>query len=174
MEAISNIMNRRSIRKFCEKPINEQDLHTILAAGMAGPSAVNSRDWSFIVVRDRKTLDALAGEGPSRPLHTATLAIIVLGDLSRSFPPMPDFWTVDGSIATQNMILAAHALGIGSVWLGCYPIPDRMKKVKEVFQLPDNIEPHSVIAMGYPEDPKELESNNKNFFEEDRVHLEKW
>ena len=174
MEAINNIMNRRSIRKFTAKEINEADLHTILAAGMAGPSAVNTRDWSFIVVRNSDTLNAIAGEGPSRPLHTATMAIIILADLDRAFPPLPDFWQIDCAIATQNMILAAHAIGIGSVYLGCYPIPERMKMIKEVFKLPDNVVPHSVIALGYPEDPSELESNNKNFFEEDRIHLEKW
>lgn len=173
MEAISNILNRRSIRKFSNKAINDVDLHTILTAAMAGPSAVNSRDWSFIVIRDRNTLNALA-DGPAKPLLTATMAILVCGDTSRSFPMFPDFWTVDGSIAAQNIILAAHALGIGSVWLGTYPIPQRMDSIKNLFKLPDNIIPHSLIALGYPEDPKELESNEKNFYEEDRVHLEKW
>ena len=107
---------------------------------------------------------------PADPLKKAALGIMVCGDLSRSFPKAQDYWIIDGAIACQNMILAAHALGIGSVWLGTYPQMDRVKKQQELFDLPEHIIPHSLIAFGYPEQINEP----KGHYETDRVHFDRW
>ncbi|MBQ2656983.1 MAG: nitroreductase family protein [Erysipelotrichaceae bacterium] len=172
MEALDNILNRTSIRKYTDQQISEEDLHQILEAGMAGPSCVNSRDWSFLVIRNKETLAKMAEANgrPAEPLKGAALGILVCGDLNRSFKGAPEYWTIDCSIAIQNMILTAHALGIGSVWLGTWPQMDRVKKQQELFGLPEEIVPHSIIAFGYPAEKKE----RKGFYEEDRVHFEKW
>ncbi|MBQ1533747.1 MAG: nitroreductase family protein [Erysipelotrichaceae bacterium] len=172
MDSLENILNRTSIRKYTDRQIADEDLHRILEAGMAGPSCVNSRDWSFLVVRDRETLNKVAEANgrPAQPLKGAAAGILVCGDLNRSFQGAPDYWIIDCSIAVQNMILAAHALGIGSVWLGTWPQMDRVKKQQELFGLPEQIVPHSIIAFGYPAEEKE----RKGFYEEDRVHYEKW
>lgn len=123
METMQNILTRRSVRKFADKPIEPDKLHTILEAAMSGPCAVNAREWAFIVVTDREKLAQMAEANGrvARMLNQAAAAILVCGDLDRAFPPAPDFWVIDAAIAAQNMTLAANDLGIGSVWLGTWP-----------------------------------------------------
>ena len=173
MDTIHAIKTRISTRQFSDKPISDADLHAILEAGMSGPSAVNARPWSFIVVRDKAMLNKMAdGNGrAAEPLRGADVGILVCGDLERAFKAAPDYWVVDGSIAAQNMILAAHALGIGSVWLGTWPQENKMAAQKVLFDLPEHIVPHSIIAFGHPTQDSTKE---KLLYEEDRVHFEKW
>ncbi|MCD7818221.1 MAG: nitroreductase family protein [Lachnospiraceae bacterium] len=173
MDTIKNILTRKSVRKFTDREISMEDIHTILTAGMSGPSCVNARQWSFLVVTDKEKLNQMADANgkPADPLRNAAMGILVCGDLKRSFPPAPDYWVIDASIAAQNMILAAHDLGIGSVWLGTWPQMERVKKQAELFELPDHIVPHSVVAFGYPENEEETE---RNLYEEDRVHFDRW
>ena len=173
MDAIQDIMRRISVRQYSDREIPEEDLQTILEAGMAGPSCVNARDWSFIIVRDPEKLNKMADANgrPAEPLRGAKLGILGCGDMERAFKGAPDYWIVDGSIAAQNMILAANALGIGSVWLGTWPQPDHVKAQAELFGLPETQIPHSIIAFGYP---KEEGRKEKLIWEEDRVHYEKW
>lgn len=173
MDAIQNIMHRVSVRQFSDREISQDALRTILEAGMAGPSCVNSRDWSFIVVQDKQMLNKMADANgrPAQPLRGAKLGILICGDLERSFQGAPDYWVIDGSIAAQNMILAANAMGIGSVWLGTWPQMDRVKAQAALFGLPETQVPHSIIAFGYP---LENTTKEKLLWEEDRVHFEKW
>ena len=173
MNTIDAIKTRISTRQFTDRAISDEAVHTILEAGMSGPTAVNARPWSFIVVRDQATIEKLANAGPrpNMPLMTATMAIVVCSDPERYFKFVPDFWIVDASIAAQNMILAAHDLGIGSVWIGGWPAPDRLQTFTEFFELPEGVVPHSVIAFGYA---AEASTKEKLLYEADRVHFEKW
>lgn len=91
--------------------------------------------------------------------------------MDRSFPSAKDYWIIDGAIAAQNICLAANAFSIGSVWLGTYPEMDRVKRQAELFSLPEHIIPHSIIALGYPDEVKKVRAE---IYEEDRVHFEKW
>ena len=175
MNMIDAISTRRSVRQFTSQPISDDALQTILAAGMSGPSAVNARPWSFLVVRDQDTLCKMAdGNGSAaQPLKGAALGILVLGDMTRTFERAPEYWVVDGSIAAQNMILAAHSLGIGSVWLGTWPQEEKINAQRQIFNLPESAVPHSIIAFGYPaESQKNIPA--RGGYEEDRVHFEKW
>ena len=173
MDTLQAILTRISVRKFSGREISQENLRRILEAGMSGPSCVNSRDWSFVVVRDREMLNKMADANgrPAQPLRGADVGILVCGDLQRAFAGAPDYWVVDGSIAAQNMILAAHALGIGSVWLGTWPQMDRVKAQAELLGLPEHQVPHSIIAFGYP---AEENAKEKQIWEEDRVHYETW
>lgn len=173
MDAIQAIMSRISVRQYSDREISDEALRTILEAGMSGPTAVNARDWSFIVVRDPVMLNKMADANgrAAEPLRGAKVGILVCGDLGRSFRAAPDYWVVDGSIAAQNMILAAHALGIGSVWLGTWPQMQRVKAQAELFGLPEDQVPHSIVAFGYP---REKTAKEKLLYEEDRIHFEKW
>ncbi len=173
MDAIEAILTRTSIRKFTDQPVPDETIHTILRAGMSGPSCVNARDWSFIVVRDRGTLNKMADANgrPAEPLRGADFGVLVCGDLERAFPRAQEYWVVDGSIAAQNMILAAKALGVGSVWLGTWPQMNRVEALRALFNLPETQVPHSVIAFGYP---AEHPAPRAPEWEEDRVHFEKW
>lgn len=167
------LRTRFSIRQFTDQPICEEDIHTILEAGMSGPTAVNARPWSFIVVRDKDTLNKMAdcNGRAAEPLRRAAMGILICGDLSRAFDRAPDYWIVDASIAAQNMTLAAHDLGIGSVWLGTWPQENKVAAQKALFALPEHIVPHSILAFGYP---AEAPSREKRLYEEDRVHFEQW
>lgn len=174
MNTLDAILTRRSTRQFTNQPIAPETLHQILEAAMSGPCCVNAQDWSFLVVTERETLlnMAEANGRPADPLKHAAAGILVCGDLRRAFPPAKDYWVIDGAIAAQNICLSAHELGIGSVWLGTWPQMDRVEHQRALFQLPDTVIPHSVIALGYP--ATDLTAPRPNRYEEARVHWEKW
>lgn len=176
MEGIELIRKRRSIREYSERHISDEILHDVLDAGMRGPSCTNAKDWCFVVVRDKEILNRMADANgrPAEPLRGADIGILVCGDLDRAFKGAPDYWIIDGAIACQNIILAATDFGIGSVWLGTYPQMERVNKQRELFNLPNSVVPHSVIALGYPKNPDELELGSRSSYEASRVHFEKW
>ena len=172
MNTVETILTRRSIREYKDTNISDKDLETILKAGQAGPSCADTRDFSFIVVKDNNMLNRMADANGiyADPLRKAASGILVCGDLNRAFEDAKDYWIIDCSIACQNMILAAKDLGIGTCWLGTYPQMERVKALKELFKLPEDIVPHSIISFGYPEE----ENNDKAVFEKELVHYEKW
>lgn len=174
MNALDMIFTRRSTRKFIDRPIEADKLHRMLEAAMSGPCCVNARDWAFVVVTDREKLNRMADANgaPARPLRSAAAAVLVCGDLSRAFPPAKDYWIIDGAIAAENLSLCAHALGIGSVWLGTWPQMDRVENQRRLFDLPDGIVPHSIVALGYPAEP--LDAPRESRYEENRVHFNQW
>lgn len=174
MNAVDAIFTRRSTRKFTDQPIEKEKLHQILDAAMSGPSCVNARDWSFVVVTDKDKLQMMAAANgePARPLKNAAVGILVCGDLERAFRFAKDYWIIDGAIATENICLCAHALGIGSVWLGTWPQMDRVQRQRELFALPDTIIPHSIIALGYP--AEDITAPRESRYEENRVHFNQW
>lgn len=151
----------------------EEVINTILKAGMSGPTCVNARDWSFIVVDDSTILKQMvdANGKPAKLLEKAPLAILICGDTSKAFKMAKDYWIIDGAIAGQNMILAAQNLGIGSVWLGTYPQMERVQAQKELFNLPEDQVPHSIIAFGYPQEEK---NESRDLFDQTVVHYNKW
>ena len=155
--AINNIMTRTSIRQYTNEPISKADIETMLRAGMAAPTAVNKQPWHFVVVNERAKLDELGGNGrQSQMWHESTLAIVVCGDMNKALQgPAQAFWIQDCSAATENILLAANALGLGAVWTGCYPMDDRVAEVSKVLKLPETIVPLCVIVIGHPaEQPK--------------------
>ncbi len=172
-QAMDAILNRRSIRRYTEQPLSREEIELLLTAAMSAPSCVNSRDWSFIVVTDKDMLQRMAaGNGrPAEPLKQAAAGILICGDLSRAFPKAPEYWVIDCAIAAENICIAAQAMGIGSVWLGTWPQMDRVKKQSSIFSLPEHIVPHSIIALGYPDEKPRLRSS---VYEADRVHFERW
>lgn len=173
-DVLKALAYRRSVRQFSDQPLEKETIQTILEAGMRGPSCVNSKDWYFLVVTDKEMLGKMADVNgrPAEPLRSAQAGVLICGDLHRAFPKAPEYWVIDGSIAVQNMILAAYSLGVGSVWLGTWPQEARVAGQKELFNLPENVVPHSIIALGYPEG--ELNKAEPAPFDAERVHYEKW
>lgn len=168
---IENIMTRTSIRQFTDTPISKDTLDLIVKAGMAAPSAVNAQPWAFVAVTEKEVLDSLNVKHSHANLKTATAAIIVCGNLEKAMEgPGQEYWVQDCSAATENILLAAHALGIGAVWCGVYPIEDRVKAISEVLGLPKTIIPLNIITMGYPAESPEP----KDKFNSDNIHYQKW
>jgi nitroreductase len=168
---MKNILERRSIRKYTDEPVSDDDLKNLLKAAMAAPSAGNQQSWEFVAVRDRDTLNTMIRFHPGggyNMLGHAPLAIVVCGDLERQLHE--GYWVQDCSAATENILIAAHSLGLGAVWLGAYPREDRVGKIKELLGIPENIMPLCIISVGHPAEEKKP----SNRYDETRIHLNKW
>lgn len=169
---LETIMTRTSIRAFTDRPVEDEKIELMLRAGMAAPTAVNRQPWAFVVVKSREQLDRLGGTNPNaRMLGMAQAAIVVCGDMTKAIEgPMQSFWIQDASAATENILLAAHALGLGAVWTGVYPHPERAAAVSEALELPSYAVPLCVIPIGYPaESPAP-----KDKWKPENVHYDRW
>jgi len=168
-KTIDAILTRRSIRRFTEKPLDKETVELLLRAAMSAPSAHNQRPWTFVVIDDRQTLDSVPSFHPySKMLLQAPVAILVCGKTGDL--PAPMFWPQDCAAATQNILVAANAMGIGSVWLGVYPHEELMGKTRELLNIPEEITPFSFVALGYPADEKKPSER----FDPSRIHNNRW
>lgn len=166
------IFTRKSVRIFTGEKVGREDLVLMLRAGMSAPSAVNIQPWAFIVVTDRDTLDELCNALPfAKMLDKAGAAIIVCGIPDKDNTYAKDYWVMDCSLASGNILLAAHALGYGAVWTAAYVDDERVKSVRNILFIPEHIIPLNVIPIGVPadRDAKPLEK-----FKEENIHWEKW
>ena len=171
-QAINNIMTRVSVREFTGEKISEAQLDTLLRAAMAAPSAINKQPWAFIVVTDEAKIAALGEALPySRCSNKPAVAIIPCGDLSKAIPgEMANFWINDVSAATENLLLAAHAMGLGAVWTGLHPDMNRAKMVQEMLGLPEHIIPLCVVPVGVPAEQPEI----KDKYKPENIHYNEW
>jgi nitroreductase len=169
MEALEAIFTRRSIRRYSDRPIDKEIVDKIIYAGMYAPSAVNKQPWHFIVFNDPFTRKAIMEAHQSATMLRETAACILVCYDER-LQHDEGYGPVDCSAATQNMLLAAHALGIGACWVGIYPRQSRMTALKKIFGLPDKIIPFAIVAMGYPAEVKSTPDRIRR----DRIHIEKW
>ena len=168
---VPNLFARRSIRRYTEQPVEEEKVQVLLQAAMAAPSAANYRPWHFVVVTDATTRAALAQANQFvRMLAEAPLCIVPCGELALSHPRWPEFWVQDLSAATENLLLAATALGMGAVWCGCFPKPDRIGGVRRILDIPEGVVPLGLIAVGYPAEEKEPRTQ----YDPERVHRGRW
>jgi nitroreductase len=165
------IFSRRSIRKYLDKAVPGEMLDDLLQAAMAAPSAVAKDPWHFIVVQDRETLNKIADILPSgKMLRQATAAFIVCGDINKANIQAESYLLQDLSAATENILIAANILELGTCWLGIHPRKDRLAGIRQLFELPDNIIPMCGIAIGWPAEKPEARTRYRN----ERVHIEKW
>lgn len=170
-ETIDVIFERKSVRNYIDKEVEKKDIELLMRAGMAAPTAMDSRPWAFIAVTDKAKLNTLAKMPYCGMLAYASAAIMVCGDSSKFLDgPYKEFWIQDCSAATQNILLAAEDLGLGAVWLGGHPVEGRMNLMREVLEIPENVIPLALISVGYPagtEKPKDK-------YNEQDIHWEKW
>ncbi|MCG8526216.1 MAG: nitroreductase family protein [Opitutales bacterium] len=169
METLVNLSTRRSIRKYEEKPVSDDTLEKILKAAMDAPSAFDEQPWHFLVIREQERLKQI----PQHHNHSdlvadAAAAILVCTDTT--LHKMPEFWIQDCSAASQNILTAAHDLNLGAVWIGVYPTEANVNSLRVHLELPDNIIPFALIALGYPDEPYPEKENYKS----ERVHHEEW
>lgn len=150
--AYRNIVERTSIRRFTDRPVTDDQCEAILRAAMSAPTGVNRQPWEFIVIRNPETLEKLAKGLPyAASVAHAPMAIMVCGNRQRFLDGDDStLWIQDVSAASENILLAAHSLGLASVWTCIYPHPDREAAVREVIPLSDDFIPFSLIPVGYP------------------------
>ncbi|TVQ90703.1 MAG: nitroreductase family protein [Bacteroidetes bacterium] len=152
-DVLTIIHQRKSVRQYQDISVPEDKIETMLRAAMAAPTARNIQPWQFYVITSREILDQLAGELPyAKMLSQAPLAIVVAGDTPKGNPNEEQIhnWKLDCAAATQNLLLAAEALGLGAVWTGVYPYKARIAAVSEALDLPSHIIPLNIIPIGYP------------------------
>lgn len=149
METLDAIMTRRSVRAYTTETIADREIETLLRAAMQAPSAVNEQPWEFVVIRDRTLLDRIPDFSPyASMVKRAPLGILICADTRRL--AIEGFWQQDCAAATENLLLAAHALGLGAVWTGVYPLEDRVAGFARLCRLPEGIVPFCFVVVGRP------------------------
>jgi nitroreductase len=170
MEILEAIFTRRSVRKYQDRPVEPEKLEVLLKAAMYAPSALNEQPWRFVVITERPLFDQIMKVYQfAGMLKSAPVAILVCGDLS--LEKAPGNWVLDCAAATQNMLLAAHAVGLGAVWSGIYPEKERISALAEMLHLTGELVPFALVGVGYPEGKPSTPPERFNL---DRVRLNDW
>lgn len=171
-EAIENLMTRVSVREFTGEKISSEQIDTLLRAAMAAPSALNKQPWAFVVVTDEKIIAQLGEALPySRCSNRPACAFIPCGDLSKTIEgDLAAFWINDVSAATENLLLAAHAMGLGAVWTGLHPDMNRVTMVQQLLGLPEHIIPLCVVPVGIPAEQPAV----KDKYKPENIHYNGW
>lgn len=168
---LENIHARKSVRQFTDEPVSQEHIETMLKAAMAAPTAVNYQPWRFVVVNERAQLDAMAEVLPfAKMLKQAPLAIVVCGETTWFDGNENPFWQQDCSAATQNLLLAAEALGLGAVWTGVYPDLQRARELSDFLGLPGNVQPLCAIPIGHHDGT----TQPKDKWKPENIHYGKW
>jgi nitroreductase len=170
METIRAMMSRRSIRKFTDKVVSSDQIKTILEAAMNAPSAGDGRPWHFVVVNDRSKLNDLADkidEGNDM-FRQAQAAILIVAD--PEIEGFPGFYPQDCSCAAQNIYLAVHDMGLGTVWIATWEVPPRIQGIRQILSVPDKLMPFAIFPIGYPAE----ELGEEYRYDESRIHYNSW
>lgn len=169
MDIFEAMLTRRSVRRYTTRSINDETIVRMLEAAMAAPSASNEQPWHFIVINDRKVLSQVPNFHPhSHMLKEASLAILVA--LDQNLEMMKGRGILDCAAATQNLLLAAHALGLGAVWVGIYPVEERMAGMRKLLNMPQHVVPVALVPLGYPNEKLKKEDR----FKPERLHYNHW
>ncbi len=163
------ILNRRSIRRYTDKSVSGEIIEELLEAAMSAPSAGNEQPWQFVVIDDRRLLEAVSAIHPHAWMaKDAQSAILVCGDLKKEVHK--GFWVQDCSAAAENILIAATEKGLGAVWVGFYPEEDRVAAARKLLGIPGDVVPLALIPVGYP--AQELPPANR--FDKTRIHYNNW
>jgi nitroreductase len=169
MDCLEAIRTRRSIRAFTQEQVPDEQLRKIIEAGMYAPSAGNQQPWQFVVITDKNILKKVPDIHPyATMVPEVSVAILVCGDTS--LEKFKGYWVQDCSAAVQNMLLAAHSLGLGAVWTGIHPMQDRVGGFQKLCKLPDSIVPLALVPLGYPAQ----KPGTAQRFKEERIHSNTW
>lgn len=167
--ALDNIFSRKSVRSYTDQPVSPEQVETILKAAMAAPSGMNAQPWRFVVVREQGTKDKLASVF-NKMIAKAPVVIVVCGKTTNKIGGTNNNWTADCAAATENLLLAVEAIGLGAVWTACYPYDERMNPAIEALGLPDNVKPYCIVPVGYPAG----NDKPKDKWKPESIHYEKW
>lgn len=170
MDTIRAIMSRRSIRKFKNVPVTENQIKILLESAMQAPSAGDGRPWHFVVIRDRQKLDSIADkvDAGNDMFKQAQVAILLVSEPGKE--GFPGFYPQDCSCAAQNLQLAAHDLGLGTVWIALWTVKTRLDGLKEIVRIPENLEPFAIFPIGVPDE----DLGEEYRYDENRIHYNEW
>jgi nitroreductase len=163
---INAIYDRRSIRKYKSDPLSDDQIRNLLEAAMMAPSAMNRQPWHFVVCTDRELIDKIRSTHPyASSLAEAPVCIVMCADAD----PI-GYYQQDCGAATENLLLAANEMGLGTCWMGLAPRPERMDPIGELLGLPEGIVPFNLIAVGYPDEERPIPAR----YTEQKVHYDRW
>ena len=166
---LDNIHSRKSVRSYTDEPVAPEQVESLLRAAMAAPSGMNAQPWRFVVVTEPEVKKQLA-IGFNKMIAKAPVVIVVCGKTTKALGGANPNWTADCAAATENLLLAAEALGLGAVWTACYPYEDRMGPAIEALGLPDNVKPYCIVPVGHPAG----NDKPKDKWKPENIHYEKW
>lgn len=166
---LDNIASRKSVRSYTGQDVTPEQVETILKAAMAAPTGMNVQPWRFVVVREQAVKDKLAG-GFNKMIAKAPVVIVVCGQTVLKNGRPNNNWTADCAAATENMLLAVEAIGLGAVWTACYPYEDRMNPAIEALGLPDDVKPYCIVPVGHPSG----KDKPKDKWKPENIHYDKW
>ena len=166
MNVLDLIYSRRSVRKYKDQPVSRETLTDLLRAAMAAPSACNNQPWEFVAVDDEKVMDELRGSLRNGPYNAPAAIIVLYNEKIGNNTNCNQFWQQDLSAASENIMIAAAGMDLGTVWLGTYPKKDTVAKVQGILNVPEDVTPLVVIYVGYPEG--EVQAGTK--YNKERVH----
>ena len=178
--ALDVIFSRKSVSSYTDQPVSDEQVETMLRAAMAAPTGMNVQPWRFVVIRDQAVKDKLAGPRGGM-IAQAPVVFVICGETTLMRKPFgqPDAeavevengnWTQDCSAATENLLLAAEALGLGAVWTAAHPYADRVNPIREALGLPENVTPLCVVPCGYPAG----DDQPKDKWKPENIHYDKW
>jgi nitroreductase len=169
LDTLTAIKTRRSVRAYTSEPVGDDTVREILRCGMQAPSACNEQPWQFVVIRDKAVLAAAGEINPyAKFAKTAPVAVLVCGDLR--LDKCQGYWVQDCSNCAMNMLLAAHALGLGAVWTGIYPLGERVEGFRKLCHLPQEVTPMALLVLGHPASHPKPEDR----FKPERIHKDRW
>ena len=171
MSEIRPILERRSCRTYLDKEVPEDVLKQLLMAGMVAPSAMNSQPWEFLVMQEPEKKAKVSNLVPYwNMLAKAPLGILIMANLDGYRASTRDFFMQDCAASTENILLAAEALGLGGVWLGLYPKMDKVEAIRKIYNIPEDILPFSLLSLGYPIE----HARPHNTFRKHKVHHDQY
>ncbi|MDE7370967.1 MAG: nitroreductase family protein [Desulfovibrio sp.] len=171
MDVLTALETRRSVRAYTHEPVSDKDLDTLLAAAQLAPSAANEQPWDFVVIRDPKTLAKVGDINPYASFAAkAPAAILVCLDTEKE--DIPGMGILDVAMSAENLLLAAHGIGLGAVFTGIYPMVDRMEGFTKLLDMPENIIPVGLIVLGHPAIPGLRTAEDR--VKPENVHWENW
>ena len=169
MDCLAAIKTRRSVGAFKPDPVDDAAVETILRCGMQAPSACNEQPWQFVVIRDKAVLEKIGGINPyAAYAKNAPVAVLVAGDTA--LDKCGGYWVQDCSACAENMLLAAHALGLGAVWTGIYPLSERITAFQALFALPETVTPLALLVLGHPASTPAPQDRLRR----ERIHHDRW
>lgn len=171
LDVLTALKTRRSVRAYTHEPVSDKDLDTVLAAAQLAPSAANEQPWDFVVIRDPKTL-AKVGDINHYASYAARAPVAILVCLDTEKEDIPGMGILDVAMSAENLLLAAHGIGLGAVFTGIYPMVDRMEGFRKLLDMPENIIPVGLIVLGHPAIPGLRTAEDR--VKPENVHWENW